>query len=127
MRRLLGVHLGSFLFVVLFVCTEAGHEGLLHLLFELLLQDLNTLHQKDLVSSEDSNASRNYTGNYTDISSAINDDNSLFRSLEDLEEARKQRDHFKVEFSTEEDTNRHAFEGFSWKCLSCRGSVEVLK
>jgi hypothetical protein len=67
------------------------------------------------------------SSNYTDISSAANDDNSLFRSIEELEEKRKQEDHLKIEFSTEEDTNSKLVDGFSWKCLSCRGSVEVLK
>ncbi|KAI6173119.1 Sphingomyelin phosphodiesterase [Aphelenchoides besseyi] len=31
-----------------------------------------------------------------------------------------------IEFSSEED-NQHTTESFSWKCLGCRGSVEVLK
>lgn len=73
----------------------------------------------------DSNRSKDILNNYTDISSAANDDNSLFQSMEELEEKRK-HDHLRIEFSTEEET-QPTLEGFSWKCLSCRGSVEVLK
>ncbi|KAI6204931.1 Sphingomyelin phosphodiesterase [Aphelenchoides besseyi] len=62
----------------------------------------------------------NFT-NLTDLISA--EEESEFKSRVSDAPALNRHD---IEFSSEEE-NGHLTESFSWKCLGCRGSVEVLK